>query len=170
MIRLNDFFETFKLYLEGKIDEIVLKDIFRTNPFDLLCNPIKAKDVTSDFIIKVLISERRNVNIKTSIFTYFFGDDIFICETKNDLKEVKGCDFEWAKTHNNRWPDCTDIPMSWDIADYIDNDPNTGWACLMICWNDAGGSLYYIPKILWSSALIEQHINKSKTFWNSTSE
>ena len=96
---------------------------------------------------------------------YWVGGPINICETEEDLKQVEGCDLEWAQTHNDTWPNVTDLPMSWDVCAYCSDNPDTGWAVFVLCTNDAGGSSYYVPQHLWRAARVAEHIAKHKADW-----
>jgi hypothetical protein len=96
---------------------------------------------------------------------YWLGGSINICETEEDLKQIEGCDFEWAEAHNNTWPNVTDLPMSWDICTYWGNTPDSGWAVFMLCTNNAGGPSYYVPQHLWEAARVAEHIAKHNAHW-----
>ena len=88
-----------------------------------------------------------------------FGGDMHICEQEIDLQQIHGCDFTWAETHDDSWPNVTDIAMSWDVCCYLDelkDEPQ--WVMFLLCWNDAGGPIYYVPKHLWDAARITEHI------------
>lgn len=87
------------------------------------------------------------------------GGDMHICEHANDLQQIKCCDDDWAEAHNGNWPNVTDIPMVWDVCCYLDEtegDPQ--WVMFLLCWNNAGGSVYYVPKRLWDEARVTEHI------------
>lgn len=87
------------------------------------------------------------------------GGDMFICEHANDLQQIKGCDDEWAETHNGDWPNVIDMPIVWDVCCYLDEaegDPQ--WVMFLLCWNNAGGPVYYVPKRLWGVARVSEHI------------
>lgn len=96
---------------------------------------------------------------------FWVGGSINICETEEDLKQVQGCNFEWAEAHNDTWPNVTDLPMSWDICAYCDNNPDNGWALFVLCTNNAGGPSYYIPQRLWKAARLTEHLAKHKEHW-----
>lgn len=87
------------------------------------------------------------------------GGDMHICEHANDLQQIQGCDDEWAETHNGNWPNVTDMPMTWDVCCYLDEpigEPQ--WFAFLLCWNNAGGPMYYVPKHLWDMARVTEHI------------
>jgi hypothetical protein len=96
---------------------------------------------------------------------YWLGGSINICETEEDLKQVEGCDLEWAQAHNDTWPNVTDLPMSWDVCAYCGDNPDNGWAVFVLCTNNAGGSSYYVPQHLWGAARLVEHIAKHKDDW-----
>ena len=96
---------------------------------------------------------------------YWLGGSINICETEEDLKQIEGCDLEWAQAHNDTWPNVTDLPMSWDVCAYCADNPDTGWAVFVLCTNNAGGSSYYVPQHLWGAARVAEHIAKHKADW-----
>lgn len=96
---------------------------------------------------------------------YWVGGSINICETEEDLKQVQGCDFKWMATHNNTWPNVTDLPMSWDVCAYCGDNPDNGWAVFVLCTNNAGGPSYYVPQRLWEAARLTEHIAKHKEHW-----
>ncbi|MBV5337674.1 MAG: hypothetical protein J0653_06970, partial [Deltaproteobacteria bacterium] len=83
---------------------------------------------------------------------------VFICENEVDLKQIVGINMAWAKTHDGKWPSVTDLPMAWDSCSYLEEksgDPE--WVLFLICWNDAGGPVYYVPKTLWQAARVDEH-------------
>ncbi|MGJ8619763.1 MAG: hypothetical protein ACSHWN_05475 [Methylophilaceae bacterium] len=86
------------------------------------------------------------------------GGDMHICEHVTDLQQIKGCDHEWAASHDGNWPNVTDIPLSWDVCCYLEEaegDPQ--WVMFVFCWNNAGGPVYYVPKRLWELARVTEH-------------
>jgi hypothetical protein len=95
----------------------------------------------------------------TQDYNEYLGGYVFLCETELDLLHVLGCDFEWAKAHNGNWPNVTDVAMSWDDCRYLEEvkgDPQ--WVIFVLCWNNAGGPVYYVPKHLWTQARVNEHI------------
>ena len=91
-------------------------------------------------------------------FSYLFGGELKVCETEDDLKQVEGCDMKWAKEHNNQWPNVMDMPMSWDHAGFLDSDEKTGWFIFLLCSNNAGGDVFYVPEALWEKARVREHL------------
>lgn len=89
----------------------------------------------------------------------YLGGYVYVCETADDLLQIHGCDLVWAEAHDGNWPNVTDIAISWDACDYLDEasgDPQ--WVILLLCWNNAGGPVYYVPKQLWVQARVTEHI------------
>ena len=93
-------------------------------------------------------------------FSYsdYLGGNVYVCETEDDLKQIQGCDFEWAETHGS-WPNVTDMVMSWDSCCYLhESTCEPQWVLFLLCWNNAGGPVYYVPKHLWTAARVSEHI------------
>ena len=87
------------------------------------------------------------------------GGNVYICETASDLLQIQGCDFDWAETHDGRWPNVTDMPLSFDVCEYLEEPTgNPQWVIFMLCWNNAGGAIYYVPQHLWVQARVTEHI------------
>ncbi len=87
------------------------------------------------------------------------GGDVYICETVADLSKVQGCDFDWAAAHGGKWPCVSDIPIAWDDCRKLSElSGDSEWAIFLICWNDAGGPVYFVPKSLWPAARLEEHL------------
>lgn len=103
----------------------------------------------------------------TQNYADLLGGNVHICETTDDLKQIVGMDMDWASTHDNQWPNVTDLPMAWDSCTYLtekSGDPQ--WAMFLLCWNDAGGPVYYVPKQLWHAARVDEHMATTNTVWN----
>lgn len=94
------------------------------------------------------------------------GGEVHVCQCEADLKEIVNCDMEFARAHGNRWPDCTDQVMSWDVCNYLaekDGEPN--FCAFAIFWNDSGGNIFYVPKCLWQAARVAEHVAETNKFW-----
>ena len=98
-------------------------------------------------------------------FNGLFGGSLHVCETEEDLKEITGVDFTWAKAHEGHWPNVTDLPMSWDHVGYVNDDKATGWAVFLLCTNNAGGPIYFVPESLFDKARVEEHITCHTEAW-----
>ncbi len=91
-------------------------------------------------------------------YSNLLGGAMFVCETTIDLKQIEGCDFAWAESHGD-WPNVTEIPMTWDNCCYLDEvSGEPQWVLFLMCWNNAGGPIYYVPKYLWQIARVSEHI------------
>jgi hypothetical protein len=94
------------------------------------------------------------------------GGNVYICETADDLKQIVGMDTDWASAHGNQWPNITDLPMAWDSCTYLaerSGDPE--WVMFLLCWNDAGGATYWVPKHLWDAARVVEHMAATNAVW-----
>lgn len=97
----------------------------------------------------------------------YLGGYVYVCETDEDLLQIQGCDFEWAEAHDGNWPNVTDIAMPWDACTYLSEasgDPQ--WVIFLLCWNNAGGPVYYVPKHLWQQARVAEHIEATNPTLN----
>lgn len=95
------------------------------------------------------------------------GGNVYVCQSEADLKQIVGMDMDWASTHGNQWPNVTDPPMAWDSCTYLaekSGDPE--WTMFLLCWNDAGGPVYYVPKHLWDAARVAEHMAATNAVWN----
>lgn len=101
-------------------------------------------------------------------YSDYLGGYMHIAETEADLLEIQGCDFEWAETHGNRWPNVAEMPLGWDACDYLkEAKGEPQWAMFLLCWSDSGGPLYYVPKHLWQQARVEEHMAVTNQAWES---
>ena len=92
-------------------------------------------------------------------YSDYLGGYVYVCETKQDLLQILGCDFDWAQMHEGQWPNVTDLPMSWDVCNYlVETTGDPQWVIFVMCWNNAGGPVYYVPKHLWVKARVIKHI------------
>ncbi|OYY80602.1 MAG: hypothetical protein B7Y34_05655 [Methylophilales bacterium 16-45-9] len=95
----------------------------------------------------------------TQSYSNYLGGDVHVCEKEQDLLQILGCDFDWAEKHHGIWPNVTEIAMSWDVCHYLDEaDGDPQWVIFVMCWNNAGGPVYYVPKHLWEQARVMEHI------------
>ncbi len=165
MIEIHNFNETHQQYQSGTIPYRLLQDQAAVM-LDICSNPHKtvanALDIT-DTDINWLLQQQE------STFSYadYLGGNVYVCEVDADLKQIHGCDFEWAEAHGN-WPNVTDMPMSWDSCCYLQEatgEPR--WVIFLLCWNNAGGPVYYVPKHLWTAARVTEHIAATDNAWNS---
>jgi hypothetical protein len=102
----------------------------------------------------------------TQEYAELIGGDVFICQTPEDLKQVVGMDMDWASAHDG-WPNITDLPVVWDGCNFLaekSGDPE--WAMFLLCTNDSGGPVYYIPRTLWDAARVVEHMAATNAAWN----
>ncbi len=130
-----------------------------SNPHPTIAN---ALDITNEDINWLL-------NQVEAAFEYseYLGGNVYLCESEADLKQIQGCDFEWAEAHGG-WPNVTDMVMSWDSCDYLQESAGEPqWVIFLLCWNNAGGPVYYVPKHLWQVARVIEHIAATNNAWKS---
>ncbi len=166
MITIHSFNEAHQQYQSSVIPYRLLQDQAAvmlgtcSNPHPAVANTL---DITDDDINWLLQQEE-------SAFSYseYLGGNVFVCEAEADLLQISGCDFEWAETHGGVWANVTDMAMSWDGCNYLQE--STGepqWVIFILCWNNAGGPVYYVPKHLWSMARVSEHIAATDSAWKS---
>lgn len=157
MIKLHHFNEAYQHYKQQKVCFRLLQD--QAAVLIGICESQHATvsnslEITNTDIDWLLRQPEANQN-----YSDFLGGNVFVCEAEDDLLQIHGCDFEWAEEHDGQWPNVTDIAMSWDACTYLDEasgDPE--WAMFLLCWNNAGGHVYYVPKHLWVQARVSEHI------------
>jgi len=157
MIQIDSFKAAFQHYQQQKISFRLLQDQAAVllgmceNPHASISSPLKITQADIDYLLQQPDA--------TQNYDYLLGGAVYVCETEPDLLQIVGCDFTWAENHNGQWPNVTDIPMTWDACCYI-NEANgdSGWVMFLLCWNNAGGPVYYVPKHLWVQARVVEHI------------
>lgn len=166
MTEIHNFKEAHLYYQSGVIPYRLLQDQAAvilgicSNP-----HPVKANslDITNDDINWLLQQQESDFS-----YSEYLGGNVYVCEVDADLKQIHGCDFEWAETHGGVWPNVTDIPMSWDSCSYLpESIGEPQWIIFLLCWNNAGGPVYYVPKKLWHAARVTEHIAATESAWNS---
>ena len=166
MIEIHSFSDAHQNYKQHKISFRVLQDqaalilsICQNNQL-AISNPQEIVQSDIDWLTQ-------QIEV-TQDYSDCLGGYVYICETEQDLLQILGCDFEWAEKHNGSWPNVTDIAMSWDVCNYLEEaggDPQ--WVIFVMCWNNAGGPVYYVPKHLWVKARVIEHIaNTNATLTN----
>lgn len=164
MIVIRNFKEAHHLSLQGRIPLRLVQDqalvLMGASP-----RPGRhineAHEVTAEDIAWLL-----NRPEASKEYDWYLGGNCHICESETDLKQIVSMDMEFADAHGGRWPDVTDQVMSWDACDYL-KEPSgePGWAMFLLCWNDAGGPAYYVPKHLWQAARVAEHISATQQAW-----
>lgn len=165
MIKLHNFNEAFQHFQQHQITFRLLQDqaalligLFQ-NSYLSISNPTEITQADIDWLLQQVDAIQS--------YDALLGGYVYICETESDLLEIHGCNFEWAERHGGHWPNVTDIPMSWDACNYLEEiSGNPEWSIFLLCWNNAGGSVYYVPKHLWLKARVAEHIAASECEWN----
>lgn len=160
MITLQSFEDTYQHYQSNLIPFRLLQE----QAFTMLsiCNHSNSQatnplQITCDDIQWLLQQPEAFMNYLTLV-----GGNAFVCEVESDLLQIKGCHFEWAESHNGEWPNVTDIAMSWDCCCYLaESSGDPQWVMFLLCWNNAGGPVYYVPKHLWPLARVDEHVAAS---------
>lgn len=157
MIKIHHFNEACQHYTQHKISLRLLQDQAAVmlglcqNPHSSISNAIEITQADIDWLLEQPEAMQD--------YGDYLGGYVYVCETDEDLLQIHGCDFEWAEAHDGHWPNVTDIAMSWDACNYLDEtsgDPQ--WVIFLLCWNNAGGPVYYVPKHLWQQARVTAHI------------
>ncbi len=122
---------------------------------DICDNPhANSMDITQSDIAWILEQEEASQS-----YDVLLGGNVYICETAADLLEIQGCELDWAEAHDGGWPNVTDKPMIWDVCEYLDEPTGEPeWVIFLLCWNNAGGPVYYVPKHLWEQARVSEHM------------
>jgi len=157
MIKIHHFNEAYKLHSHHKISLRLLQD--QALVMLGLCQSPHPSISNSVDITQVDINWLMQQPEANSDYGDLLGGYVYVCDTEDDLLQIQGCDFEWAEAHDGNWPNVTDLVMSWDACDYlheITGDPQ--WVVFILCWNNAGGPVYYVPKHLWKLARVTEHI------------
>lgn len=91
-------------------------------------------------------------------FIFEMGGNVLVCETEEDLKRIVIFDLEWTETHPTMWATAMEVVGGLDICQYLQNDPELGWALMVAIWNNAGGSSFFVPENLWAAAKLEENL------------
>lgn len=157
MIEIQCFNEAHQLYIQSKISFRLMQD--QAAVLFGLCQHIKSSFNTALEITHADINLLLKQPEASQYYSDYLGGHTYICETEQDLLLILGCDFAWAETHNGNWPNVTDIAMSWDACEFLpETEGEPQWMMFLLCWNNAGGPVYYIPKHLWTQAKVTDHI------------
>ncbi len=164
MLTLHHFTEAFGFYQQDRLPFRLLQDqaAVLVGLCRARCRPIAdALNVTDEDVTWLLQQPESAWD-----YANFLGGYVHVCETEADLAQVQGCDFDWANTHGGKWPCVTDMPIAWDDCRKLQEaTAEPQWAIFLICWNDAGGPVYYIPKHLWQVARLDEHISATNVVW-----
>lgn len=162
MLEYTNFQEMFDDYNKGLVPFCILEETARAVIF--MCDlPVESFENLEKLSIKEIEDIAKDLETSDYSFEMGLGGNIHLCETSADLLQVKCSNLEWEEEHGTM-PNVTtpNLPIAWDDCNYVNQDIETGWAVFLLCTNNAGGPLYYIPKKLWKEARVEEHI-----FYNS---
>lgn len=164
MIVIHTFIEAHQLYRQGRIPYRLLQDqAFALIGMGTAKHPVvtDALDISEADIDWLLRQPEASMD-----YSDHLGGYVDVCETEADLLQIQGCDFDFAEAHDGRWPNVTDMPLGWDACDYVkESSGEPQWVVFLLCWNDAGGPIYYAPRSLWQQARVEEHIKETNQAW-----
>lgn len=168
MIAICNFEHAHRLYRQGLIPYRLLQE--QAMVFINL-HPLPGRYITEAFDIAEGDIEwllKQHVSIEG--YDDLLGGNVYVCQSEADLKEIVGMDLEFAESHEGRWPNVTEQVLSWDGCDYIrEKSGDPAWAMFLLCWSDAGGPVYYVPKSLWQAAQVAEHIKATHGAWSAVS-
>lgn len=164
MITIERFIDAYRSYQEGRHPLRLLQDqatvligICR-NAHRPIADAIEVTDADITWLLEQPEAEQSYADL--------LGGNVHICETADDLKQIVGCDFEFAEQHG-RWPNVTDIPLSFDQCSYVQEQSGEPmYVLLMTIWSDAGGAVFYLGRALWDAARVIEHMAATNTVWN----
>lgn len=165
MITIHRFIDAYSNCLEGRHPLRLLQDqaavliAICRNTHRPIADALEVNGTDIDWLLQQPEAEQSYADL--------LGGYVYICESADDLRQVVGMDMEWASTHGNQWANVTDLPMAWDSCTYLTEkagDPE--FAMFLLCWNDAGGPVYYVPKRLWNAARVVEHMAATNAVWN----
>jgi hypothetical protein len=157
MIKIHHFNEAYQFYSQQKIGFSLLQDQAAVmiglcqNPPSSFSNPLDITRTDIDWLMQQPEAKQD--------YSDKLGGYVYVCETGDDLLQIHGCNFGWAEANDGKWPNVMDIPMSWDACYYLDEvSGEPQWVIFLLCWNNAGGPVYYVPKHLWVLSQVADHI------------
>lgn len=165
MITIHSFTDAYRSYQQGRHPLRLLQDQAAVliglcrNSYRPIADALEITEADIAWLLQQPEAAQDYVNL--------LGGNVYVSETADDLKQIVGMDMDWASTHGNQWPNVTDLPLAWDSCAYLtekSGDPE--WAMYLLCWNDAGGPVYYVPKQLWHAARVAEHMAATNAVWN----
>lgn len=163
MIVIHNFREAHRLYRQGSIPFRLLQEqamvLIGFTSGSYIEEPFEIGNEEIELLL-------HDPDIAEEDYNGMLGGDVHVCESEADLQEIVGMDMAFAESHGNRWPNVTDQVMSWDQCAYLkQKDGNPEWALFLLCWNDAGGPVFYVHKHLWQAARVAEHIAETERHW-----
>jgi hypothetical protein len=165
MIVIHDFKEAYALFRQELIPFRLLQDQ-ATILLDLCPQP--GRHISNALAIELIDIDWLLLQPEAEEdYEGYLGGNYSFCQTEDDLKEVVGIDFTFAKANGNRWPNVLDQVMSWDACRFLpETNGEPEWAMFLLCWNDAGGPVFYVPKYLWEVARVAEHVAETDRHWS----
>jgi len=164
MIVLHSFTEAHQLFQQKRIPFRLLQDqaAVLLSYCQQAYRPIdSALDVNEDDIAWLCRQPESDMP-----YAELLGGDVYVTEDADDLLQVEGCDLEFSCTHG-RWPNITEVPLAFDDCKFLEEKSGEPqWALFLTCWNDAGGSVYYVPRSLWEAARVAEHVAQTNGYWS----
>lgn len=164
MITIHSFTDAYRSCQQGRIPLRLVQD--QAAVLIAICRktyrPIAdALEVTDTDIAWLLQQPEATQN-----YADLVGGNVYICETADDLKQITGCDFEFAEQHG-RWPNVIDLPIAFDQCSSVgEQSGEPVYLLFLTIWSDSGGPVYYVPKHLWTAARVVEHMAATNTVWN----
>jgi hypothetical protein len=163
VITIERFIDAYRSHREGRHPLRLLQDqaavliaICRTT-YRPITDALEVTDADIHWLLKQPEATQDYANL--------LGGNVCICEMPEDLTQVVGCDFEFAEQHG-RWPNVTDIPLSFDQCSYVqEQSGEPTYVLFLTIWSDSGGPVYYVPKHLWNTARVDEHMAATNTVW-----
>ena len=165
MITIPCFIDAYRRYRDGQHPYRLLQDqaavligICRYT-HRLIADALEVTDADIDWLLQQPEAAAEYIDL--------LGGNVYVCEAADDLKQIVGMDMDWAESHGNKWPNVTDLPMAWDSCNFlVEKSGDPQWVMFLLCWNDAGGSSYFVPKHLWQQARVTEHMEATNVVWN----
>lgn len=153
MIVLSNFSEALQQYRRGVIPYCLLQE-----QAALLIGLCRYRDVDGFEITADDIRWLYGQQESRSAYKALLGGNVSVCQTEADILDVKGIDFEW--------PNVTDLPIPVVACFYnYEQDGDPRWATFLFRGSNGERFLYYIPRMLWKFARIEEHAGRTYRFW-----
>jgi hypothetical protein len=156
----KNFVETTEMFNKGEITCDIYQDIVRAMSCAATQDDLEAGAINTETILSWDESK--------DDYNGLFGGDFCLVETVEDLKEVStAVEAKVAGVTEKRlngWASIIDVATSFDICEYL---PNGDHIIAMMCWNDAGGTVFYIPsKFADEFPTIKGCIEATSKYWS----
>lgn len=174
MKKFNYPSEVVKAYKAGEIDDVLLKaHLITFDDISLWTADLENPDefhrrwnAAANYLEHwTLLTEVLPDSDPRMSFEWILGGALYICEEEKDLDEIIGVDFEWSDLHDGKDPTIKDTVMGWDICEYANDDPASGWGIVLLCTNNSGGDVFSIPSKLWSACNFNEQVKANNSQW-----